>query len=115
MPLFEECQGQGGICVVGHFLLKLIFCQCIKVDGAYAAVKFPTSKDGTSQELGASTSKEDPSSLLQDCRLLRKDELSVSTLIHLIIPNKKSYCFHIMFILILLELKVMSLCHQYRA
>ncbi|KAL4218424.1 E3 ubiquitin-protein ligase ubr5 [Mactra antiquata] len=50
----------------------------LKVDGAYAAVKFPVSKDAGNQEhAGTSTLKEDPTSLLQDCRLLRKDELSV--------------------------------------
>ena len=43
------------------------------MDGAYAAVKFH-SRDND----GASTSKDDGSTLLQDCRLLRKDELQVT-------------------------------------
>lgn len=41
----------------------------IKVDGAYAAVKFQNKED--------LTNKDDLTSLLQDCRLLRKDELQV--------------------------------------
>ncbi|XP_072562057.1 E3 ubiquitin-protein ligase UBR5 isoform X7 [Paramormyrops kingsleyae] len=48
----------------------------LKVDGAYVAVKFP----GTSSSVGsqsAAPSDSDPSSLLQDCRLLRIDELQV--------------------------------------
>ncbi|XP_052763231.1 E3 ubiquitin-protein ligase UBR5-like isoform X2 [Mya arenaria] len=48
----------------------------LKVDGSYAAVRFPSSsKDG--QEDRAGPGKEDPTSLLQECRLLRKDELNV--------------------------------------
>ena len=43
------------------------------MDGAYAAVKFH-SRDND----GASSSKDDGSTLLQDCRLLRKDELQVT-------------------------------------
>ena len=43
------------------------------MDGAYAAVRFH-SRDND----GASTSKDDGSTLLQDCRLLRKDELQVT-------------------------------------
>ncbi|KAL8591738.1 hypothetical protein ACOMHN_032280 [Nucella lapillus] len=43
----------------------------LKVDGAYAAVRFHGLDDG------ASTSREEGSSLLQDCRLLRKDELQL--------------------------------------
>lgn len=45
------------------------------MDGAYAAIKFQ-SKDTSTDHAGA---KEDPtaSALLQDCRLLRKDELQV--------------------------------------
>ena len=43
------------------------------MDGAYAAVKFQTKETGS--EHGGT--KEDPSTLLQDCRLLRKDELQV--------------------------------------
>ncbi|XP_063054961.1 E3 ubiquitin-protein ligase UBR5 isoform X8 [Engraulis encrasicolus] len=48
----------------------------LKVDGAYVAVKFP----GTSSSVGsqsAAPTDSDPSSLLQDCRLLRIDELQV--------------------------------------
>ncbi|XP_039593137.1 E3 ubiquitin-protein ligase UBR5 isoform X2 [Polypterus senegalus] len=48
----------------------------LKVDGAYVAVKFPgTSSTVSNQSTVASDS--DPSSLLQDCRLLRIDELQV--------------------------------------
>ncbi|XP_042320395.1 E3 ubiquitin-protein ligase UBR5-like [Sceloporus undulatus] len=48
----------------------------LKVDGAYVAVKFP----GTSTNANCTSSSgldPDPSSLLQDCRLLRIDELQV--------------------------------------
>lgn len=46
----------------------------LKVDGAYAAVKFPTaSKDNGKEVIPNST--EDWSALLQDCRLVRKDDL----------------------------------------
>lgn len=41
-----------------------------QVDGAYAAVKFPT-LDSNAESSG------DVDSFLQDCRLLRKDELQV--------------------------------------
>lgn len=45
----------------------------LKVDGAYAAVRFPTvSKDG--KEAVPSTTEE-LTTLLQDCRLVRKDDL----------------------------------------
>ncbi|OXB57783.1 hypothetical protein ASZ78_011733 [Callipepla squamata] len=48
----------------------------LKVDGAYVAVKFPgTSSNANCQS--SSNSDPDPSSLLQDCRLLRIDELQV--------------------------------------
>lgn len=47
------------------------------MDGAYVAVKFPgTSSNANCQSSSASDA--DPSSLLQDCRLLRIDELQVS-------------------------------------
>ena len=46
------------------------------MDGAYAAVKF-LNRDND----GASTSKDDGSTLLQDCRLLRKDELQVTVVL----------------------------------
>ncbi|KAG8228758.1 hypothetical protein J437_LFUL008199 [Ladona fulva] len=50
----------------------------LKVDGAYAAVRFPTSKDSTSKDgKDNSFSQDDPASLLQDCRLMRKDDLQV--------------------------------------
>ena len=52
----------------------------LKVDGAYAAVRFPSNKDYSGKEakdLVSSNGSEDPASLLQDCRLLRKDELQV--------------------------------------
>ncbi|XP_062606641.1 E3 ubiquitin-protein ligase UBR5-like isoform X3 [Saccostrea cucullata] len=44
----------------------------VKVDGAYAVVKFQ-SRDA----LESGSGREDPVSLLQDCRILRKDELQV--------------------------------------
>ena len=53
------------------------------MDGAYAAVKFPTKEIGQDH---AGPSKEDPSSLLQDCRLLRNDELTVREIL--------SFCKH---------------------
>lgn len=49
------------------------------MDGAYVAVKFP----GTSTNANCTSSSgsdPDPSSLLQDCRLLRIDELQVCML-----------------------------------
>ena len=46
----------------------------VQVDGAYAVVKFQ-SRDALDSGVG----REDPISLLQDCRILRKDELQVST------------------------------------
>ena len=51
----------------------------MKVDGAFAAVRFP-SKDGFKKEDNATppTSGEDIITLLQDCRLMRKDDLQVS-------------------------------------
>jgi len=51
----------------------------LKVDGAYAAVRFPSNKDYSGKEAKdlVSNGNEDPASLLQDCRLLRKDELQV--------------------------------------
>jgi len=49
--------------------VRLFFCQ---VDGAYAVVR--CGKDG-SDVLAAG--KDDPTSLLSDCRILRKDDLQV--------------------------------------
>ena len=54
----------------------------LKVDGACAAVRVSANKDYCGKEAkdlvnSASSSNEDPASLLQDCRLLRKDELQV--------------------------------------
>lgn len=46
------------------------------MDGAYVAVKFPGTS--TTANCASSTGLDpDPSSLLQDCRLLRIDELQV--------------------------------------
>lgn len=45
----------------------------LKVDGAYAVIKF----QGKDCELPLPTGKDDPSSLLSDCRILRKDDLQV--------------------------------------
>ncbi|XP_066269411.1 E3 ubiquitin-protein ligase UBR5-like [Branchiostoma lanceolatum] len=44
----------------------------LKIDGAYAAVWFPHQRDPS-----PTTSHDDPAALLQECRLLRKDELQV--------------------------------------
>lgn len=49
----------------------------LKVDGAYVAVKFPGTSSSTNCP-HSSGPDADPSSLLQDCRLLRIDELQVS-------------------------------------
>ncbi|XP_052003606.1 E3 ubiquitin-protein ligase UBR5 isoform X6 [Xyrauchen texanus] len=48
----------------------------LKVDGAYVAVKFPGTSSAVSSQSAAPIDS-DPSSLLQDCRLLRIDELQV--------------------------------------
>ncbi|KAJ8353856.1 hypothetical protein SKAU_G00214230 [Synaphobranchus kaupii] len=48
----------------------------LKVDGAYVAVKFPGTSSSVSSQ-SAAPSDSDPTSLLQDCRLLRIDELQV--------------------------------------
>ncbi|XP_043921583.1 E3 ubiquitin-protein ligase UBR5 [Protopterus annectens] len=48
----------------------------LKVDGAYVAVKFPGTSNSVSNQSSTGT-EPDPSSLLQDCRLLRIDELQV--------------------------------------
>lgn len=47
------------------------------MDGAYVAVKFPGTSSNTNCP-NSSGPDADPSSLLQDCRLLRIDELQVS-------------------------------------
>lgn len=47
----------------------------LKVDGAHVAVRFPCTKD--SKEIKDLTA-DDTVNLLQDCRLMRKDELQVS-------------------------------------
>uniref|UniRef100_A0A7N8XQ82 HECT-type E3 ubiquitin transferase n=1 Tax=Mastacembelus armatus TaxID=205130 RepID=A0A7N8XQ82_9TELE len=49
----------------------------LKVDGAYVAVKFPGTSSNMSNQSTAAPTDPDPSSLLQDCRLLRIDELQV--------------------------------------
>lgn len=51
----------------------------LKVDGAYVAVKFPGTSSSMSNQTTAAPPDSDPSSLLQDCRLLRIDELQVLT------------------------------------
>uniref|UniRef100_A0A672NC37 E3 ubiquitin-protein ligase UBR5 n=1 Tax=Sinocyclocheilus grahami TaxID=75366 RepID=A0A672NC37_SINGR len=53
----------------------------LKVDGAYVAVKFPGTSSSVSSQSAAPTDS-DPSSLLQDCRLLRIDELQVNAQKH---------------------------------
>jgi E3 ubiquitin-protein ligase EDD1 len=54
----------------------------LKVDGAYAAVRFPTTNTGTSNSAVAAAvaakDKDDSLDAWQDCRLMRKDELQVS-------------------------------------
>lgn len=67
MPLPELCR---------HSVFLLVL-QVLKVDGAYVAVKFPGTSSNSSCQ-SSSGPDADPSSLLQDCRLLRIDELQVS-------------------------------------
>ena len=56
----------------------------MQVDGPYAAVKFPP-KDSALQAAAAALSNEEASgSLLQDVRLLRKDELQVTAMFNLL-------------------------------
>lgn len=55
------------------------------MDGAYVAVKFPGTSSSMSNQSTAAPTDSDPSSLLQDCRLLRIDELQVQTLIRLLL------------------------------
>uniref|UniRef100_A0AAQ6A6A3 Ubiquitin protein ligase E3 component n-recognin 5 n=1 Tax=Amphiprion ocellaris TaxID=80972 RepID=A0AAQ6A6A3_AMPOC len=54
-----------------------LITQVLKVDGAYVAVKFPGTSSSMSNQSTAAPTDSDPSSLLQDCRLLRIDELQV--------------------------------------
>lgn len=54
-----------------------ILSQVLKVDGAYVAVKFPGTSSSMSNQSSAAPPDSDPSLLLQDCRLLRIDELQV--------------------------------------
>jgi hypothetical protein len=51
----------------------------LKVDGDYAAVRFPTSKEGKDSNKEASTTgtAEDANVLLAECRLMRTDDLQV--------------------------------------
>lgn len=51
----------------------------LKVDGAFAAVRFPN-KDNTKERESSSncSNGDDIINLLQDCRLMRKDDLQVS-------------------------------------
>jgi len=46
----------------------------LKVDGAYAAVRFPSAKDAKD---GKESKDEDGASVLQDCRLMRVEDLQV--------------------------------------
>ena len=55
-------------------MVPVRFSFFVQVDGAYAAVKFPTKENAQ----GAGESGEDIQTLLQDVRLVRKDELQVS-------------------------------------
>jgi hypothetical protein len=58
-----------------HITDPLFAGRVLKVDGAHVAVRFPCTKD--SKEMKDLTS-DDTVNLLQDCRLMRKDELQVS-------------------------------------
>lgn len=54
----------------------------MKVDGAFAAVRFPNKdvskeKEAAAVAAAAGVNSEDIISLLQDCRLMRKDDLQV--------------------------------------
>lgn len=71
-----------GLCVMLYYYTSsatvLSFeLKVLKVDGAYVAVKFPGTSSSVSSQSAAPTDS-DPSSLLQDCRLLRIDELQVN-------------------------------------
>lgn len=57
-------------------IVSISYFQVLKVDGAYVAVKFPGTSSNTNCQ-NSSGPDADPSSLLQDCRLLRIDELQV--------------------------------------
>ena len=59
------------------YVFRLLAAQVLKVDGAYVAVKFPGTSSSVSSQATAVAADSDPSSLLQDCRLLRIDELQV--------------------------------------
>lgn len=66
---------------INFLKLLIVFAsrfQVLKVDGAYVAVKFPGTSTNTNCP-NSSGPDADPSSLLQDCRLLRIDELQVCT------------------------------------
>ena len=58
----------------------ILFEHCIllfQVDGPYAAVKFPPKDSALQAAAAAAVSNEEAGVLLQDVRLLRKDELQV--------------------------------------
>lgn len=71
--------------------------QVLKVDGAYVAVKFPGTSSSVSNQNSSTPIDSDPSSLLQDCRLLRIDELQVWTLMG---PEFLIFTFKFLFILL---------------
>lgn len=54
----------------------------LKVDGAYAAVKFPNPSPKEANKDAKEAATDDPLNLLQDCRLMRKDDLQVR-LVHI--------------------------------
>uniref|UniRef100_A0A669CCB4 Ubiquitin protein ligase E3 component n-recognin 5 n=1 Tax=Oreochromis niloticus TaxID=8128 RepID=A0A669CCB4_ORENI len=62
---------------INFFDSCFILTAVLKVDGAYVAVKFPGTSSSMSNQSTAAPTDSDPSSLLQDCRLLRIDELQV--------------------------------------
>ena len=52
-------------------------CVCVQIDGAYAVVRPGRESSDVLAAASSSSSKDDPTSLLSDCRILRKDDLQV--------------------------------------
>ena len=65
----------GGIYIFWNYTLHYFVFQ---VDGPYAAVKFPPKDSALQASAAALSNDEAGGSLLQDVRLLRKDELQVT-------------------------------------
>lgn len=89
-----------------HSSFGHVFLQVLKVDGAYVAVKFPGSM---SSQSAAAPADSDPSSLLQDCRLLRIDELQVQAL--MIFPKSLYFDTCAVFLLMTLLWRTIRLFH----